>query len=110
MTNGNLEVFQSTEGLSPMAAALPQFTDPAKHQNDTTLSFRMIGVYTITCIATGRTYIGSSTDIMNRLYGHKSRLRGGTHPNAVLQREFSQNGEDSFVFEIARRCGSIKEA
>lgn len=71
---------------------------------------RRIGLYTITCTANGRVYVGQSSHVYNRICGHKSRLRGGTHPNAQLLHDFRQFGEAAFIFQIEQHCQSEAEA
>jgi predicted GIY-YIG superfamily endonuclease len=69
-----------------------------------------IGLYTITCLANGRMYIGSSSDVMNRIYGHKSRLRSGVHQVTELQADFERYGEWQFTFSIQELCNDIELA
>jgi len=70
----------------------------------------IIGVYSVRCEKTGRVYVGSATDVENRIYGHKSRLRRGAHPNNALQQEFSTHGEGCFSFKIVEACATIEIA
>lgn len=58
------------------------------------------GVYTITCIPTGRKYVGSSVNVQRRWYCHKNALKKGKHKNVLLQRAWDKYGEDAFIFEI----------
>lgn len=46
---------------------------------------KICGVYKITNKETGKFYIGSSVDIRQRWYAHKSKLRRGVHSNQHLQ-------------------------
>lgn len=58
------------------------------------------GVYAITNLQTGRSYIGSScTSIKRRFWRHRGDLRAGTHACAPLQEDFVRLGEDTFLFE-----------
>ncbi len=70
----------------------------------------IIGVYSITCRSNGRKYIGSSNDVKQRLWGHLSKLRAGTHAKHSLQADFHQYGEDAFGFQIERRCDDVASA
>ena len=74
------------------------------------LPYDVTGVYVISCRSTGRVYVGSSGDVKNRLFGHRSRLRSGTHDNVLLQREFSAHGEAAFDFALLVACGDIEAA
>lgn len=58
------------------------------------------GIYKITCIATGKFYIGSSIDLKRRKFWHFSQLRNNKHANAHLQNAFNKYGIDNFVFEV----------
>jgi predicted GIY-YIG superfamily endonuclease len=68
------------------------------------------GVYRIKCRANGKEYIGGSGDVQNRIAGHKSRLRGGSHPLKAMQDDFAHYGEAVFAFEICELFLSRKEA
>ena len=58
------------------------------------------GVYSITCLANGRVYIGSSGRVRSRWKTHKSHLRLGRHTVPRLQADWNQFGSDAFVFEL----------
>lgn len=60
----------------------------------------MIGVYVITCIPTGRFYVGSSENIAKRKHRHLRDLRRGKHHNDFLQRVFNKYGEPAFAWKI----------
>ncbi len=62
------------------------------------------GVYRIVNTVTNRTYIGSSTHMVNRLVRHKKELRQGHHFNDHLQRSWTKHGEASFIFEPLIVC------
>lgn len=57
------------------------------------------GIYLITCIPTGKQYVGSTKDVDVRWKDHKKRLRGGYHPNARFQRSWDKYGESEFDIE-----------
>jgi group I intron endonuclease len=59
-----------------------------------------MGIYIITCVATGSRYIGSAVSIGHRWASHRSLARRGKHPNIHLQRTWTKHGEQSFVFQI----------
>jgi group I intron endonuclease len=58
------------------------------------------GVYRITNVVTGKSYIGSSVDVENRFSEHKRTLKNESHRNIYLQRAWCKYGEDAFRFEI----------
>lgn len=58
------------------------------------------GVYSITCTANGRVYIGSSMNIRQRWTTHKSWLRKGTHNIPLLQADWTEYGEVAFEFAL----------
>jgi group I intron endonuclease len=59
----------------------------------------VIGVYRITNIVNGKSYIGSSVDVERRFTEHLRTLRNNTHRNIFLQRAWWKYGEDAFDFE-----------
>jgi GIY-YIG catalytic domain len=65
------------------------------------------GVYVIRCLATGKVYVGSSSNVAGRYVTHLSKLRRGTHPNAGLQQDFVRYGPDSFVCDILERVTNL---
>jgi group I intron endonuclease len=62
------------------------------------------GVYTITQISTGRTYVGSSVTLKNRITTHKRHLRQGVHHSQFLQRAYDKYGVDDFEFKHIIYC------
>lgn len=59
-----------------------------------------VGVYIITCVPTGDTYIGSTTvSFKQRFADHKGLLRRGKHHNWKVQKEWITWGSDAFTFE-----------
>lgn len=62
------------------------------------------GVYLITCIPTGKEYVGSSYRIASRWYQHRANLRRGKSTCVILQHAWSFHGEDAFRFEILETC------
>ena len=74
-------------------------------KNDSSLGHedRDIGVYLISCYASGRSYIGSSTNMRSRLATHKANLRRGSHARREMQKDFEKYGEGAFTFEAIVR-------
>lgn len=63
------------------------------------------GVYLIRNIISGKVYVGSTTkSLRNRRRQHISDLVRQKHHNAHLQRAWSRDGADAFVFEILNLC------
>ena len=62
------------------------------------------GIYAITHVDSGRSYIGSSTNIKTRVRKHIEALKRGTHHSKYLQRVFSRYGQDSFEVQTVLIC------
>jgi group I intron endonuclease len=62
------------------------------------------GVYIITHVESGRSYIGSSKNIQTRIYGHLSDLRNNRHHSQYLQRVWNKYGEESFKISVLEEC------
>lgn len=60
----------------------------------------LCGVYTIVCVATGLTYVGSSINIVRRWGAHRRALAKGNHHCERLQRAFNKYGDASFIFAV----------
>ncbi|QGY45718.1 GIY-YIG nuclease family protein [Maribellus comscasis] len=59
-----------------------------------------IGVFQIRNTLNGKIFVGSSTDlnaIRNRI---RTELKFGSYPNAGLQKDWINDGEENFVFEV----------
>jgi group I intron endonuclease len=67
---------------------------------------KVSGIYKITCIPTGRFYIGSSHDIAVRWYNHQRDLKNNNHYNRLLSRTCRKYGFDSFTWEVIEECSS----
>lgn len=61
-------------------------------------------IYEIRNIKNGKRYIGSSSNIRNRIYSHKYHLNRGTHHCTPLQRAWRKYGKDSFSFRNILFC------
>ena len=69
-------------------------------------------IYELRHNATGKVYIGRSTDMPSRMRKHKSLLRKGTHPVRDLQHDYDTFGPDiSFTVleKVSAGSGSIEE-
>ncbi|MDR0757384.1 MAG: GIY-YIG nuclease family protein [Tannerella sp.] len=69
------------------------------------MKFR-IGVFQIRNIANNKIYIAGSTDLVAIWNRSRFQLNCGIHPNAGLQKEWKEFGEENFVYEI---LGEIKQ-
>lgn len=58
------------------------------------------GIYAITCIPTGKVYIGSAISFRNRFKSHLSKLRMNGHHSPYLQQSWNKYGEANFTFEV----------
>lgn len=64
----------------------------------------MIGIYSITNIVNGKTYIGQSVNLEDRVIHHRSELRHNRHSNTYLQNSWNKYGEDCFSFNVLEIC------
>lgn len=62
------------------------------------------GVYKIRCLINDRCYVGSSVDVVKRLYNHHWHLIHGKHPNQKLQRAWNKHGALNFEFSVVEPC------
>ena len=58
------------------------------------------GIYKISCLATGKFYIGSSVNLKRRKFWHFCQLRNNKHANLHLQNAFNKHGSDNFNFNV----------
>ena len=70
---------------------------------------KVSGVYTITCTANGKVYVGSSVDVTRRFYVHSWKLRNGTHPNNHLLNAWKKYGESTFLFSVVESVPNPSE-
>lgn len=57
-------------------------------------------IYQILNLATGKIYIGSSSNYSRRKIGHLTLLRKNKHHSRKLQNSYNRHGEDKFVFSL----------
>lgn len=62
------------------------------------------GIYKIINLINGKFYIGSSKNLRNRLWKHRSLLRHNKHHNPHLQNSWDKYGEDNFDYCILEVC------
>ncbi|PPS58551.1 hypothetical protein CRX72_19015 [Pantoea sp. BRM17] len=59
-------------------------------------------VYRLVNILTGECYVGSSTNLGNRLAVHRYQMTNGTHGNRNVQAAFDEHGISAFSFEVLK--------
>jgi len=62
------------------------------------------GVYQITCLPTGKTYIGSAKMFRTRWNLHRTHLRANRHDSKHMQHSWNKYGPDAFEFKILLVC------
>lgn len=62
------------------------------------------GIYCIMNINNKKQYIGSSTNIYNRLQKHFSLLNHNKHENIILQSSFNKHGKEYFIHFLIEEC------
>lgn len=66
------------------------------------------GVYAIRNSANGKTYVGSSKNIAERLRSHLRSLKRGANPARHLQRAWNAHGEQSFSVECLEVVSDVE--
>lgn len=59
-----------------------------------------VGVFQIRNIINNKIYIESSVDLDAIWNRHKFQLNNSLHPNTELQKDWTNSGQDSFLYEI----------
>ncbi|MHB8906812.1 MAG: GIY-YIG nuclease family protein [Melioribacteraceae bacterium] len=59
-----------------------------------------MGVYQIRNLVNGKIFIGSSKNLNGKSNSFRFQLSAGLHINRQLQTDYTQFGEDNFVFEV----------
>lgn len=65
---------------------------------------KQCGIYEIFNMVNGKSYVGQSTNITQRLSKHKSELRHNKHQNLHLQNAWNKYGEYNFIFNVIEYC------
>lgn len=72
--------------------------------------YKQFGVYRITNVENGKSYIGQTkVSFGDRWDNHKALLRSGKHDNKNLQSEWDEFGEGSFEFVIVEAVDSFDD-
>jgi len=69
--------------------------------------FELSGIYKIICLNNNKFYIGSSTNINQRLKNHINLLNQNKHKNKYLQNSWNKYGEQNFKYEIVETIYDI---
>lgn len=64
-------------------------------------------IYRIVNTATGKCYLGSTTNFTQRIRCHFRELRAGKHHSMYLQRSWNKWGDDYFTYEILYETDSV---
>lgn len=65
------------------------------------------GIYIILCLINNKSYVGYTTNLINRQYSHFYHLRKNTHTNEYLQKAWNKYGEENFIFEVLEECQDV---
>jgi group I intron endonuclease len=68
-----------------------------------------MGVYSITCLANGWVYIGSSMSVRQRWTTHRSWLRNGTHKVPQMQADYDEYGAEAFSYDLVSEVADADE-
>lgn len=71
-----------------------------------TLRSRFSGVYAVLNIETGETYIGSSKDVLGRIYHHTRYIKDGNHQIPKIRLAVEEYGSEAFTFVVLESCSS----
>ena len=62
------------------------------------------GIYIITNLRTGKSYVGQSGNVYRRRKQHFSALKSGKHENWMMQFEFNRYGRRNFRWRVLEWC------
>ena len=63
-------------------------------------------IYALQHNPTGRIYVGRTKDLETRIKAHLSALKGGKHPNELMQEDYNEYGDDYSLFVLEQFKGS----
>jgi group I intron endonuclease len=69
---------------------------------------KISGIYAIVHPSSGRSYIGSSRDIVGRWADHQKRLKANTHHSCKLQGAWNKYGAGAFHFVVIEHCIAVE--
>lgn len=71
-------------------------------------NFCISGVYSITNLTNGKIYVGSASNVIQRLKMHERCLMKGTHPNKEMQKDYDSGHKFQFdIMEIFNKNSSF---
>lgn len=94
--NGEKKTAKQVYGVVRRNAHVP-YGDFAKFKD-------IVGVYYIKCKTTNKQYVGSTTNVAERIGKHFSELFNNKHTNKRLQKDFNDYGYNDFCFDIYLIC------
>jgi hypothetical protein len=59
-----------------------------------------IGVYALTHVSSGQSYVGAPRSLVVRFFTHQALLVNGTHSNQALQADWNTYGPDAFTCTV----------
>lgn len=62
-------------------------------------------LYSITCVANGKMYVGLTNNFKKRIYSHLIALRNNSHANYIIQEDYNLYGEKCFSFDLISEYG-----
>ena len=68
-----------------------------------------MGVFQIRNLTNNKILIDNSVDMLSKWNRHRMELNFGGHRNLALQKDWSEKGEDNFVFEVLSELKSKDE-
>ena len=68
-----------------------------------------MGVFQIKNISNNKVFIDNSVDMNAKWNRHRMELKFGNHKNRALQKDWSEKGEDNFIFEVLSELKSEGE-
>jgi hypothetical protein len=89
---------KDSETVSLSFKDMNSFTNPTQLLSEVVKGWsKRGGIYQITCTRMGKTYLGSTQNIIKRLKQHHAQLKTNTHPNQEMQEDFNLYGEKTFT-------------
>lgn len=68
-----------------------------------------MGVFQIRNLSNNKILIDNSVDMLSKWNRHKMELNFGGHRNLALQKDWSEKGEENFIFEVLSELKSKDE-
>lgn len=65
---------------------------------------RRAGIYQITHLSSGESYVGAAANLNSRLRGHLSQIRNESHPSPLIHEKFSPYVESEISVTVLEQC------